>query len=216
MRILLAEDSALLRAGLAELLRAAGHDVHDVADADALERECDTVDPDLVVTDVRMPPGMGEDGLVAVHRLREARARAGRAPLPVVVLSQYVAAAYLDVLMEHGGFGYLLKERVGDVTEFLRAVRDVADGGTVVDPEVVRVLMRSRTTGVGALTDREREVLELMARGLGNPEIERHLHLSAGAVSKHVANIFMKLGFTPEDGNRRVRAVLEWLRHRPL
>lgn len=163
-----------------------------------------------------MPPGMGEDGLVAVHRLREARARAGRAPLPVVVLSQYVAAAYLDVLMEHGGFGYLLKERVGDVTEFLRAVRDVADGGTVVDPEVVRVLLRSRTTGVGALTGREREVLELMARGLGNPEIERHLRLSAGAVSKHVANIFMKLGFTPEDGNRRVRAVLEWLRHRPL
>ena len=129
-----------------------------------------------------------------------------------MVLSQYVAASYLDGLIEHGGFGYLLKERIADVDEFIHALDTVSAGGTVVDPEVVSTLLSSRKMGVDKLTPREREVLALMAQGASNREIEGKLVLTAGAVSKHVANVFTKLGFSPEDENRRVKAVLAWLR----
>ena len=212
MRILLAEDSALLRAGLAELLRAAEHEVTEVADADQLRAAGARLEADLVVSDVRMPPGMEDDGLAAVHHLRSERHEAGLPPLPVVMLSQYVAGAYLDSLLDHGGFGYLLKERVADVADFLRTLDVVAAGGTVVDPDVVKTLLRNRTDGIGALTARERETLALMAEGLSNTEIGERLFLSQGAVSKHVANVFTKLGFMSTDENRRVRAVLAWLR----
>lgn len=211
MRILLAEDTVLLREGLAGLLRAAGHEVTAVEDADQLiDAARDT--PDLIVSDVRMPPTMTDDGLAAVHRLRETAQQEGRV-LPAVMLSQYVAAAYLDDLLDYGGFGYLLKERVADVDDFLAALETVASGGTVVDPDVVKTLVSSRRSGIGTLTEREREVLERMAAGDANSQIGEKLFLSPGAVSKHVANVFMKLGMTPSDENRRVRAVLAWLRH---
>ena len=215
MRIVLAEDSALLRAGLAQLLEAAGHVVVAVSDAPELIAACAEHSPDLIVSDVRMPPNMADDGLAAVHTIRRERSASGEDALPAVILSQYVAAAYLDTLLEHGSFGYLLKERVGDVRDFLASLEAVARGETVVDPDVVKTLLRNRTSGVAALTAREQEVLALMAEGLSNSQISERLFLSAGAVSKHVAAVFMKLGFAPDDENRRVRAVLEWLRHAP-
>lgn len=208
MKLLLAEDSALLRAGLEQLLSALGHSVTAVTDAEALRAIAGQEDFDLIISDVRMPPTMTDDGLQAVHDLR-----AANPAQPVVVLSQYVAASYLDHLLEHGGFGYLLKERVSDVEEFVRTLDDVARGGTVVDPEVVTALLSARHTGLARLTAREREVLGLMAQGLSNKDIEDTLVLTSGAVSKHVSNVFIKLGFRPEDSNRRVKAVLAWLRH---
>ncbi|MDK8483458.1 response regulator transcription factor [Corynebacterium sp. MSK105] len=208
MKLLLAEDSALLRAGLEQLLSALGHSVTVTTDAEELRAIAGQEDFDLIISDVRMPPTLTDDGLRAVHDLR-----AANPTQPVVVLSQYVAASYLDRLLEHGGFGYLLKERVSDVEEFVRTLDEVARGGTVVDPEVVTALLSARRTGLAQLTAREREVLGLMAQGLSNKEIEDTLVLTAGAVSKHVSNVFMKLGFRPEDSNRRVKAVLAWLRH---
>ena len=208
MKLLLAEDSALLRAGLEQLLSALGHSVTVATDAEELRAIAEQEDFDLIISDVRMPPTMTDDGLRAVHDLR-----AANPTQPVVVLSQYVAASYLDRLLEHGGFGYLLKERVSAVEEFVRTLDEVARGGTVVDPEVVTALLSARRTGLSQLTAREREVLGLMAQGLSNKEIEDTLVLTAGAVSKHVSNVFMKLGFRPEDSNRRVKAVLAWLRH---
>ena len=205
MKILLAEDSALLRAAIEQLLRPLDHEVTTVEDADQLRAAAEGFD--IIVTDVRMPPLLQDDGLRAVNEIRK------RTPeQPVVVLSQYVAASYLDGLIEHGGFGYLLKERIADVDEFIHALDTVSAGGTVVDPEVVSTLLSSRKMGVDKLTPREREVLALMAQGASNREIEGKLVLTAGAVSKHVANVFMKLGFSPEDENRRVKAVLAWLR----
>ncbi|WP_034985884.1 response regulator transcription factor [Corynebacterium jeikeium] len=213
MKVLLAEDSALLRAGLEQLLKALGHEVLTVVDASELRDATMASDEngqkyDVIITDVRMPPTMTDDGLRAVYELRKQYPSQ-----PVMVLSQYVAASYLDRLLEHGGFGYLLKERVSDVDEFVHSLNEVARGGTVVDPEVVSALLSARRTGLAALTPREKEVLALMARGLSNSEIMDELVLTAGAVSKHVASVFMKLGFAPEDANRRVKAVLAWLRH---
>ncbi|WP_018024819.1 response regulator transcription factor [Corynebacterium ulceribovis] len=210
MRIVLAEDNALLRAGLTQLLTAARHEVTAVSDADELLAVAADAPPDVVVSDIRMPPTMTDDGLRAAAELRRIHAE-----LPVVMLSQYVAAAYLDSLIDAGGFGYLLKDRVAEVEEFLATVDKVAAGGTVVDPEVVTVLLRRNTSGIASLTERETEVLQLMAEGLSNTQIAEKLYLSAGAVSKNVAAVFMKLGFTPEDDNRRVRAVLKWLRANP-
>ncbi|EGT5574503.1 response regulator transcription factor [Corynebacterium striatum] len=205
MKILLAEDSALLRAAIEQLLRSLDHEVTTVEDADQLRAAAEGFD--IIVTDVRMPPLLQDDGLRAVNEIRK------RTPeQPVVALRQYVAASYLDGLIEHGGFGYLLKERIADVDEFIHALDTVSAGGTVVDPEVVSTLLSSRKMGVDKLTPREREVLALMAQGASNREIEGKLVLTAGAVSKHVANAFMKLGFSPEDENRRVKAVLAWLR----
>lgn len=213
LKVLLAEDSALLRAGLEQLLKALGHEVLTVVDASELRDATMASDEngqkyDVIITDVRMPPTMTDDGLRAVYELRKQYPSQ-----PVMVLSQYVAASYLDRLLEHGGFGYLLKERVSDVDEFVHSLNEVARGGTVVDPEVVSALLSARRTGLAALTPREKQVLALMARGLSNSEIMDELVLTAGAVSKHVASVFMKLGFAPEDANRRVKAVLAWLRH---
>jgi DNA-binding NarL/FixJ family response regulator len=218
MRIVLADDAALLREGVAALLESAGHRVlAAVGDADALrstvrERmrapEPDER-PDIVLTDVRMPPGGASDGLVAALDLRQEFPG-----LPVVVLSAYVAGPYVDRLLAdaEGGVGYLLKERVGRVEDFLSSLDVVLAGGVVVDPEVVSHLMGAQARALARLTDREREVLALMAQGLSNAQIADRLAVSAPAVSKHVANIFLKLDLPPGEDNRRVRAVLAWLR----
>jgi len=292
MRILLADDAALLREGLAGLLTTAGHEVvAQVADADALRTEVGRLAaagelPDVVVTDVRMPPTGTDDGLRAAIDLR--RAHPG---LPVVVLSAYVAGPYVQDLLEEtesptspagpggpsassgGAVGYLLKERVGRVADFLHSLDIVVGGGVVIDPEVVSHLMKAARAagsaqdatssgagegvvtmtgsvpgtapapsepqgpvmagaaspstpsdgiataapggaGLDRLTRREQEVLELMAQGLSNAQIAERLVVSDGAVAKHVANIFRGLDLQPGEENRRVRAVLAWLRAR--
>ena len=212
MRIVIAEDGALLRAGLVGLLERAGHTVvAEAGDAPELEAAvagCDPL-PDIVITDVRMPPTMTDDGLRAAIRLRAAQPR-----LPIMVLSQYVAPAYAAELLDaatDAGTGYLLKERVGRVADFITSLTMVADGGVVVDPEVVASLLRSRSVD-SRLTPREREVLALMADGSSNSQIAEKLVVSPAAVAKHVANIFMKLELGPDQENRRVRAVLAYLR----
>ena len=270
MRILLADDAALLREGLAGLLAAAGHEVvAQVADADTLRTEVARLAtagelPDVVVTDVRMPPTRTDDGLRAAVDLR-----AAHPGLPVVVLSAYVAGPYLGELLEgvDGAIGYLLKERVGRVSDFLRSLDVVVSGGIVIDPEVMAHLMASAAGAMGPdelqalaapgsangvdamvgmggtsasgawsmadaaergpaasapaappnrglerLTPREAEVLMLMAEGLSNGRIAQRLVISDGAVAKHVANIFLKLDLPPGEENRRVRAVLVWVR----
>ncbi|QNE88863.1 response regulator transcription factor [Corynebacterium incognita] len=210
MKIILAEDSALLLAGLSEVLRAAGHNVAKARDADELRSLAEQAPVDLVISDVRMPPDMTDDGVRAVRDIRSNGTNRG---VPSIILSQYVAAAYLDEFLDQGGFGYLLKQRVSDIQEFLHAMDKVASGDTVVDPEVVSSLLRRQHNELSQLTSREKEVLQLMAEGMSNSDIGQRLFLTAGAVSKHIANIFLKLGFTPQDDNRRVRAVLTWLRH---
>ncbi|WP_026917710.1 response regulator transcription factor [Gordonia shandongensis] len=207
VRIVLAEDSVLLAEGLVRILERAGHEIAaTVSDATAL-RTIDLTDVDLVVTDVRMPPGDGDDGLRAALDLRTRRPG-----LPVLVLSQYVAAAYARRLLasEQGGaVGYLLKERVGRVDDFLRAIETVVAGGVVVDPEVIAKMFRSAV--IDRLTPRECEVLALMARGHSNSEVAAALVVSDAAVAKHVSNIFTKLDLPPETENRRVRAILMYL-----
>jgi DNA-binding NarL/FixJ family response regulator len=205
LRIVVAEDSVLLAEGLTRILERAGHQVvATVTDADSL-RSAVGDDTELVVTDVRMPPGHGDDGLRAALDIRSRRNE-----LPVLVLSQYVASAYARELLDSGGgVGYLLKERVGRVTDFLRAIATVADGGVIVDPEVISTMLRSSV--LDRLTPREREVLTAMSQGCANAEIASRLTVSDAAVAKHVANIFSKLDLPPEEGNRRVRAILTYL-----
>ncbi|WP_427893243.1 response regulator [Kribbella sp. GL6] len=211
LTIVLAEDSLLLREGLASILDRAGHDVRDtVGDADTLLAVVRKDPPDVVITDVRMPPGHSDEGLRAAAAIRAEQPAIG-----ILVLSQYVADAYLSSLLEttSGGIGYLLKDRVGHVAEFLESLDRVADGGTVVDPEVVRQLLaRRRNDGpLAALTPRELEVLALMAEGRVNASIAEQLVVSEAAVRKHVGNIFAKLQL--DDGlDRRVSAVLTYLR----
>ncbi|MFH9426759.1 LuxR C-terminal-related transcriptional regulator [Streptomyces sp. NPDC017615] len=217
MRVVIAEDSVLLREGLTRLLTDLGHEVvAGVADADALLATIAELAgrdelPDVVVADVRMPPTHTDEGVRAAVELR------GRHPeLGVLVLSQYVEERYATELLAGSsrGVGYLLKDRVADVREFVAAVERVASGGTALDPEVVAQLLgRSRKQDVlAALTPREREVLGLMAEGRTNSAVARQLVVSDGAVEKHVSNIFMKLGLTPSDGDhRRVLAVLTYL-----
>ncbi|GAA4641883.1 response regulator [Gordonia humi] len=209
MRIALAEDSVLLAEGLIRILERAGHRVVETFDdADAL-RGLDSAAVDLVVTDVRMPPGHGDDGLRAALDLRQRRP-----DLPILVLSQYVAAAYARRLLDSGrggAVGYLLKERVGRVADFLRAVDTVVAGGVVVDPEVITTMFTGHA--LERLTPRETEVLAAMARGASNSEIAAALVISSAAVAKHVANIFAKLDLPPETENRRVRAILVYLSH---
>ncbi|MFF9910197.1 response regulator [Streptomyces sp. NPDC013457] len=212
LRVVLAEDSVLLREGLIGLLARFGHEVvAAVGDADALRAAVAKHDPDIVVTDVRMPPGFQDEGLRAAVALRAERPR-----LPVLVLSQYVQRTYAADLLDAGdgtGVGYLLKDRVGQVEEFLDALGRVADGGTVVDPEVVRQLLRRRRDPLEALTPREREVLGLVAEGHSNGEIARRLVVTEAAVGKHIGNILGKLDLPPaEETHRRVLAVLTYLR----
>ncbi|HEX5565991.1 MAG TPA: response regulator transcription factor [Streptomyces sp.] len=218
MRVVIAEDSVLLREGLTRLLTDRGHEVvAGVGDGGALVRAVEELGgagqlPDVVVADVRMPPSHTDEGLRAAIRLR-----AAHPDLPVLVLSQYVEEQYATELLAGSsrGVGYLLKDRVADVREFVDAVVRVARGGTALDPEVVAQLLgRSRKQDVlAALTPREREVLGLMAEGRTNSAIARQLVVSDGAVEKHVSNIFLKLGLAPSEGDhRRVLAVLTYLR----
>lgn len=212
LRIVIADDSAILREGLAGLLERRGHEVLGRAGT-AVELEgvigkLSAQLPDVVITDVRMPPEMGDDGLKAAVALR--RAYPG---LPVMVLSQYVAPAYAVALFDSpdAGTGYLLKDRVSEVRDFLASLEVVAQGGTVIDPTVAQALMRSGRSGLGELSPREREVLELMSRGKSNKDIAAELMLSGAAVAKHVSNIFTKLRLDPSEDNRRVKAILQYL-----
>ncbi|NEB06245.1 response regulator transcription factor [Streptomyces sp. SID13726] len=212
MRVVLAEDSVLLREGLIGLLDRCGHQVvAAVGDAEALVTAVEEHGPDIVVTDVRMPPGFQDEGLHAAVRLRERRPG-----LPVLVLSQYVQRTYAAELLDSGdgtGVGYLLKDRVGQVEQFVDALCEVAGGGTVVDPEVVRQLLRRRRDPLERLTPREREVLALIAEGKSNGAIARQLVVSEAAVGKHIGGILTKLDLPPADEtHRRVLAVLAYLR----
>jgi DNA-binding NarL/FixJ family response regulator len=216
LRLVLAEDSVLLREGMSVLLHRFGHAVvAAVGDASALVAAVEEHEPDIVVTDVRMPPGFTDEGLRAAVALRAARPE-----LAVLVLSQYVEQAYAAELLDAdrrrgrgAGIGYLLKDRVGDVEEFVDAVRRVAAGGTVIDPEVVRQLLRRRRDPLERLTPREREVLALMAEGWSNGAIARTLVVTEAAVAKHIGAILAKLDLPPaDDDHRRVRAVLAYLR----
>jgi DNA-binding NarL/FixJ family response regulator len=212
VRIVIAEDSVLLRAGLTRLLTEADEEVvAAVGDAEALVDAVDRHQPDLAIVDVRMPPTHTDDGLRAALEIR------GRWPVVgILVLSQYVEERYASELLagDTGSIGYLLKDRIADVAEFVDAVRRVGAGGAVLDPEVVaQILARSRRRDpLAALSPREREVLGLMAEGRSNSAIAQQLVVSDGAVEKHVGNIFMKLGLSPTEGDhRRVLAVLRWL-----
>jgi DNA-binding NarL/FixJ family response regulator len=212
-QVVIAEDSGLLREGLARLLIDAGLDVvAKVDDGPSLIAAAEWHRPDVAVVDVRMPPGYRDEGLRAAIEIRR------RVPsLSVLVLSQYVEERYGAELLESGaaGVGYLLKDRVADVSDFVAAVREVASGGTVLDPEVVSQLLsrRRRDQRLAALTSREREVLSLMAEGRSNHAVARELYITEGAVEKHVKNIFGKLELAQTDDNhRRVLAVLTYLR----
>ncbi|MGR6914808.1 response regulator transcription factor [[Actinomadura] parvosata] len=217
MRVVLAEDSVLLREGLIRLLAAAGmHVVAAVDEAEGLLRAVEEHRPELVVTDVRMPPTHTDEGLRAALVLR--RQQPG---LAVLVLSQYVEERYAAQLLASasaGGVGYLLKDRVADVAEFIDALRRVASGGTALDPEVVaQLLLRGNSDPLERLTPREHEVLQLMAEGRSNAGIGQALVLSEGAVGKHIGNIFTKLDLPPAEGDhRRVLAVLQFLKIRSL
>lgn len=213
MRVLICEDNVLLREGIGRLLEDAGHEIAaSLPDATGLADAVTEQAPDVAVLDVRLPPTFTDEGIRAAIALR------GQHPdLRVLVLSQYVEERYAsDLIAENkGGFGYLLKDRVADVDDFLDAANEVAQGGTVLDPEVVgQILVRSRKQqGLAMLTGREREVLELMAQGKSNSAIAGTLFLSAGAVEKHISNVFQKFGLIADsDENRRVLAVLKFLR----
>lgn len=212
MRVILAEDSTLLREGLIRLLAEEGHEVvAAVGTAPELLKVTEQHRPDIVVTDVRMPPDHKDDGMRAALEIRE------RWPeVSVLVLSQYVENRYATELITSTGgkVGYLLKDRVAQVDEFLEALERVATGGAAFDPEVVRRLL-TRTTKVDpleTLTPREKNVLELMAQGLTNARISEHLHISQSAAEKHINAIFDKLGLTGSPGmSRRVMAVVRYL-----
>jgi DNA-binding NarL/FixJ family response regulator len=212
MRIVIAEDAVLLRVGLVQVLDDAGEEVvAAVGDAPSLVEAVEVHHPDVAIVDVRMPPDMTDDGLraaIAIRRQWPATA--------ILVFSQYVEQAYAAELLATGtkGLGYLLKDRIADVAEFVDAVRRVGAGGTALDPEVVAQLVArsGRQDPLDRLTPRERQVLSLMAEGLSNQAIAKTLVVSHGAVEKHVSNVFMKLDLPPTgDENRRVLAVLQWL-----
>ncbi|WP_020662272.1 response regulator transcription factor [Amycolatopsis benzoatilytica] len=211
MRVVIAEDAVLLRAGVIRLLADEGIEtVAEVDNGDDLLGAVTEHRPDLAIVDVRMPPTFTDEGLRAALA-----ARKEVSGLPVLVLSQYVEESYAVELLSGGagGVGYLLKERVADVDEFLDAVRRVAGGGTAIDPDVIAQLMaRGRRNPLDALTARESEVLGLMAQGLSNTAIANSLVVSHGAVEKHIGNIFSKLGLeASSEEHRRVRAVLTYL-----
>jgi DNA-binding NarL/FixJ family response regulator len=212
MRVVIADDSVLLREGIGRLLAEGGIDVAaGVDDADALIHTIEETQPDLAIIDVRMPPNHRDEGLRAAIEIRR------RWPeVALLVLSQFVEERYATELLagDTRAVGYLLKDRIADVDEFLEAVRSVAEGGTALDPEVVRqIFARSRQVNpLAELTPREREVLSLMAQGRSNAAIAETLVVTIGAVEKHVANIFMKLNLPPDDHrHRRVAAVVHYL-----
>ena len=213
MRVVIAEDAAVMREGLIRLLEDRGHQVcAATADGDALLTAVADHHPDIAVVDIRMPPTHTDEGLRAALEVRRHHPGTG-----VLVFSQYIETGYTARLLAGtaAGVGYLLKDRVADVAEFADALTRVAAGGTALDPEVVRQLLDANPhiPGLTALTPREREVLELMAEGRSNTGIATRLVISTGAVEKHVAGIFGKLGLPPAEGdNRRVLAVLHYLK----
>ena len=210
--VVVADDSVLLRDGVVRLLEESGFEVlAAVSDAEALEAALEDVTPDLVIVDVRMPPTFTDEGIQAALRIR-----ARRPEQAIVVLSQYVEERYAaDLLADQGaGIGYLLKDRVVDIADFVQALRRVAAGGSAIDAEVVgQILGRSRRTNeLDRLTPREREVLGAMAEGLSNAGIAEKFVISLGAVEKHIGNVFSKLDLDHEEhGHRRVLAVLTYL-----
>ena len=211
MRVVIGEDSVLLRAGVVRLLEDAGMEVvGQAADAEDLLRKVRAHKPDVAVVDIRMPPGNADDGLRAAQEMRGELPDTG-----VLVLSQYAEEHYVTQLLQGGaeGVGYLLKERIADVDRFIDSVRRVADGGSALDPEIVALMMGRREGGpLDALTDREREVLGLMAEGKTNRGIAGELYVSERAVERHVTAIFGKLGLPTGAGDhRRVLAVLAYL-----
>jgi DNA-binding NarL/FixJ family response regulator len=213
MRIVIVEDSVLLREGIARLLTESGHEVvGQLVDAGPLVESVAELEPDLIVLDVRLPPTFTDEGIRAALAVR-----AVAPSQPILVLSQYVEERYATELLssDSQGIGYLLKERVADVGDFVDACERVAGHGTVLDPEVVAQLLARRRRGpFDALTPRERDVLGLMAEGRSNTGIARHLVVSDGAVEKHISSIFSKLGLATSDTeHRRVLAVLQYLQH---
>jgi DNA-binding NarL/FixJ family response regulator len=214
VRVVVADDSVLLREGLVRLLAEAGCEVlAAVEDAPTFLAAVREHRPDVAVVDVRMPPTMTDDGLRAA-----VQARAAQPDLAVLMLSAYIELSYADVLLAdgRGRVGYLLKDRVTSLETLVDALRTITAGGTVLDPEVVAQLLVARQVDpLAALTPREREVLALMAEGRSNAAIASRLVVSAGAVEKHISNIFAKIGLPGLDAdNRRVLAVLTWLRSR--
>ena len=213
LRVVLAEDGVLLREGLRSLLERFEFTVAaSVGDAQALVSAVAQHGPDLVITDIRMPPGFRDEGLRAAVQLRTARPE-----LPIVVLSHYVETRYAETLLDFNdgrAIGYLLKERVAEVEEFVTSLRSVAAGGTVVDPTVIKRLVRRQRDPLGQLTQRQRDVLVLMAEGHSNARIARELTVSEAAVGKHIGSIMARLDLAYEDVdvNRRVKAVLAFLR----
>jgi DNA-binding NarL/FixJ family response regulator len=210
MRVLIVEDSVLLRAGLGRLLEDEQIEVvAEAGDAESFLREWERTQPDLSIVDVRMPPTHTDEGIRASVELR-----ANHPDARILVLSQYVEERYAKELLAdgHGGVGYLLKERIADVAEFVDAVERVAAGGTALDAEVVAQLFARNRNPIDALTPRESEVLALMAQGYTNAAIAEQLIVSSGAVEKHTSSIFSKLGLEPSaTDHRRVLAVLQWL-----
>jgi len=210
LRVVVADDSVLLREGLVRVLVEAGHEVvGSFGDAESLLAAVEGLDPDLAVLDVRMPPTFRDEGVRAAIRLRSLVPRTG-----ILLLSQYVEVAYAQELLGSGsgGVGYLLKDRVASLDELVDAIDRIADGGTVLDPEVVAQLIGRRNDPLATLTPREREVLQLMAEGRTNTAIAEALFIGVGAVEKNVTSIFGKLAL--EDSgtdHRRVLAVLAWL-----
>lgn len=210
LRVVVADDSVLLREGLVRVLVEAGHEVvGSFGDADSLLAAVEALDPDLAVLDVRMPPLFRDEGVRAAIRLRSLVPRSG-----ILLLSQYVEVAYAQELLGSGTgrVGYLLKDRVASLDELVDAIDRIADGGTVLDPEVVAQLIGRRNDPLASLTPREREVLQLMAEGRTNAAIAEALFIGIGAVEKNVTSIFGKLAL--EDSgidHRRVLAVLAWL-----
>ncbi|WP_066949449.1 LuxR C-terminal-related transcriptional regulator [Microtetraspora fusca] len=214
MRVVIAEDNVLLSSGLELLLTAKGFHVAAIAqDAPGFITAVTEHRPDITIVDVRLPPTFRDEGIhAALHARRQ------HAGLPVLVLSQYVEQQYAGELISdgRGGVGYLLKDRVSRVSEFIDALRRVAAGGTVMDPEVIaQLLTRHAHDPIAALTPRERQVLALMAEGKDNATIAARLVITDNAVHKHIGNIFTKLGLSPADsGHRRVLAVLTYLSRR--
>jgi DNA-binding NarL/FixJ family response regulator len=209
VRVVIAEDQALLREGLARLFADADHDVvAAVGDADKLRAAVSEHDPDLAVVDVRMPPSFSDEGIRAAQWIRGAHPEVG-----VLILSQHVESAGAVDLVSQSGFGYLLKDRVLEVSEFLEAAERVEKGGSALDPKVVATLISSDSGGgSGDLTSREAEVLSLMAEGLTNAGIASRLVLTERTVETHVRNVLMKLDLPDSgDDNRRVLAVLAYL-----
>ena len=209
MRVLIAEDQTLLREGLSRLFDSGGHEVVAAVDnADRLRAGVAEHAPDLAVVDIRMPPTFKDEGIRAARWIRDAHPEVG-----VLVLSQHVESAGAVDLVTTGGFGYLLKDRVLDVDEFLEAAQRVANGGSALDPQVVASLVGRERDALGALTDREREVLALMAEGLTNSAIARRLVLTERTVEGHVRSVLMKLDLPEGEGaHRRVLAVITYLR----